>query len=68
MIEYADTSFLFSLYVRDANSARAVACYPDLAMPMPMTALHRVELQNANLPVVKEGEGDRRGSCRISAN
>jgi predicted nucleic acid-binding protein len=44
---YADTSFLFSLYATDANSARADAWRQANPAPLPFTAFHRLELRNA---------------------
>ena len=48
MKAYADTSFLYSLYVQQAHSAKAAAY---MAMsdgrPLPLTALGRFELLNA---------------------
>jgi hypothetical protein len=44
---YADTSFLFSLYATDANSARADAWRQANPDPLPFTAFHRLELRNA---------------------
>ena len=47
MTTYADTSFLFSLYATDANSARADAWRQANPDPLPFTAFHRLELRNA---------------------
>ncbi len=47
MKTYADTSFLFSLYATDANSARADAWRQANLAPLPLTAFHRLELRNA---------------------
>ena len=44
---YADTSFLASIYLPDANSAKAQAIVRGLTAPLPFTALHRLELHNA---------------------
>jgi len=44
---YADTSFFFSLYGSDANSARADAWRQANPVGLPFTALHRLELKNA---------------------
>jgi len=44
---YADTSFLFSLYATDANSAKADAWRQANPAPLPFTAFHRLELRNA---------------------
>ena len=43
---YADTSFLVSLYIQDANSVRAVADAPKL-LPVCFTQLLEHELRNA---------------------
>ena len=47
MKTYADTSFLFSLYATDVNSARADAWRKANFAPLPFTAFHRLELRNA---------------------
>ena len=44
---YADTSVLFSLYVRDANSPRADAWRQANPVPLGFTGFHRIELGNA---------------------
>jgi len=44
---YADTSFLFSLYATDVNSAKADAWRQANPAPLPFTAFHRLELRNA---------------------
>lgn len=44
---YADSSFLFSYYAADANSPRADAWRQANPIPLPFTALHRLELRNA---------------------
>ena len=44
---YADTSFLVSLYVQDANSGRAVSAVKSGATPLVFTPLIRHELRNA---------------------
>jgi predicted nucleic acid-binding protein len=44
---YADTSFLFSLYAADANSAKADVWRQANPAPLPFTAFHRLELRNA---------------------
>lgn len=44
---YADTSFLVSLYVQDANTAHAVAAVESGAAPLIFTPLIRHELRNA---------------------
>ena len=47
MVGYADTSFLFSLYGHDANSAEARRMGIELKMPLAFSPLHRHELRNA---------------------
>jgi len=44
---YADTSFLFSLYVPQAHTARAVAHFTAMKEPLHLTSLNRFELTNA---------------------
>ena len=46
MSAYADTSFLYSLYVQQAHSA-AAAAYMASSAPLPITSLNRFELYNA---------------------
>ncbi len=60
MTFYADTSFLFSYYATDANSARADLWRQAHAEPLPFTVLHRLELRNAFERAVFQG--------RITAN
>jgi predicted nucleic acid-binding protein len=43
---YADTSFLYSLYVQQVHSA-AAAAYMANGAPLPITSLNRFELYNA---------------------
>lgn len=47
MTTYADTSFLVSLYLRDANTAKAEAFMLRHFEPLALTQLNRVELRNA---------------------
>lgn len=47
MVVYADTSFLFSLYARDANSDQANRIMAKLSTPLIWTTLQRHELRNA---------------------
>jgi predicted nucleic acid-binding protein len=47
LIACADTSFLVSLYILDANSAAAAAKMKRAALPIFFTALGEVELTNA---------------------
>jgi hypothetical protein len=45
---YADTSFLYSLYVQQVHSAKAAACMAAAGgAPLPLTTLGRYELFNA---------------------
>ncbi len=43
---YADTSFLFSYYLPDANTPKARSWVLAHGDPLPLTAFHRVELRN----------------------
>jgi predicted nucleic acid-binding protein len=47
MVVYADTSFLFSLYAQDANTARAAQFVESLDAALVLTPLQRHELRNA---------------------
>lgn len=47
MVTYLDTSFLFSLYAQDANTARAAQIVRKVPMPLAFTPLQRNELRNA---------------------
>ena len=47
MSAYADTSFLVSLYVLDANSALAAAQMDRAALPISLTTLGEIEITNA---------------------
>jgi len=47
MVPYADTSFLFSLYVQDANTASAARLASGLGSGLAFTPLQRHELRNA---------------------
>jgi hypothetical protein len=47
MVVYADTSFLFSLYAQDANTARAAELAGSLRGALAVTPLQRFELRNA---------------------
>lgn len=49
MSSYVDTSFLVSLYVLDANSARAAAQMKRVKLPVLLTPLGELELTNAIL-------------------
>lgn len=47
MHSYEDSSFLLSLYIPDANHARAIGALPALRKPLsPLTPFHRLELKN----------------------
>ena len=46
MSGYGDTSFLVSLYVLDANSARAAAAMKHAKLPILLTAFGELELIN----------------------
>jgi predicted nucleic acid-binding protein len=56
MVVYADTSFLFSLYTQDGNSAKAQATGLTLKMPIAFTLLQQHELRNALRLAVFRGE------------
>jgi hypothetical protein len=47
MSHYADSSFLVSCYLLDANTARANSYLSQLNMPLVWTALHALEVRNA---------------------
>ncbi len=47
MSAYADTSFLASLYIADSNSAAAVSEMARLSLPIFVTPLGELELENA---------------------
>jgi predicted nucleic acid-binding protein len=47
MIYYADSSFLVSCYIVDANTAQAKAYLTRTAVPLVFTALHDLEIHNA---------------------
>lgn len=44
---YADSSFLVSCYLVDANTPRAKAFLSEHHGPLPFTALHELEVRNA---------------------
>ena len=46
-MNYADTSFLVSLYLTDVHSAVARAAAARMRQPLAFTPLHRLELRNA---------------------
>jgi predicted nucleic acid-binding protein len=47
MRHYADSSFLVSCYIVDANTQRAKAALADVRTPLDFTGLHELEVQNA---------------------
>ena len=47
MSVYADTSFIFSLYVLDANSGPAAARMADVSLPILISSLGELEFLNA---------------------
>jgi len=47
MVIYADSSFLVSCYVVDANTLQAKAFLSQHDSPLPFTALHDLEVRNA---------------------
>jgi predicted nucleic acid-binding protein len=47
MIHYADSSFLVSCYVVDANTAQAKTWLSNAGVPLVFTALHALEVRNA---------------------
>ena len=47
MVVYADTSFLFSLYAQDANTARAAQAVKHKGVTFLLTEFQRYELRNA---------------------
>lgn len=46
MTHYADSSFLVSCYLLDANTKAAIAYLSGLSAPLPWTALHALEVRN----------------------
>jgi hypothetical protein len=52
---YADTSFLGSYFVPDANSQSALTVVQSLTASLAFTALHRLELRNALALAVFQG-------------
>jgi predicted nucleic acid-binding protein len=57
---YADTSFLFSLYMQQVHSAKAAAYMAGTNEPLPLTAFGRLELFNAFRLCVFRKQIDRR--------
>jgi hypothetical protein len=62
VVAYVDTSFLVSLYVQDANSARAQQIATSLREPIVVTSLQRHEARNALRLAAFLGEITR-GEC-----
>jgi predicted nucleic acid-binding protein len=56
MVAYADTSFLFSLYAQDANTAHAAELAEALNGALIVTPLQRFELRNALRLAVFRGD------------
>lgn len=56
MVVYADTSFLFSLYAQDANTARAGRISAAFRLSLAFTPWHRHELRNAFRLAVFRGD------------
>jgi predicted nucleic acid-binding protein len=56
MVVYADTSFLFSLYAQDMNTAKASRIGSTLDAPLALTPLQRHELRNAFRLAVFRGD------------
>jgi predicted nucleic acid-binding protein len=69
---YADSSFLVSCYLLDANTARAKAFLSEHDGPLPFTALHELEVRNAlRLGVFREvitGEQANAAAAAIDAD
>ena len=69
---YADTSFLFSLVLHDANTAAAIAYLKGHAASLALTSWQRCELQNAVRLAVWRGNCDapaaKRALARITAD
>ncbi len=55
---YADSSFLVSCCLSDANTARAKARLSTLTVPLPFTPLHELEVRNALQLCVFRGKFD----------
>ena len=52
MPHYADSSFLVSCYVVDANTAQAKAYLTRTGSPLALTTLHALEVRNARQPTL----------------
>ena len=59
---YADTSFLFSLYLRDANTAGVIRFLKANPTPLAFTGWQRIELRNAVRLSVFRGNHDRQSA------
>ncbi len=69
MSAYADTSFLYSLYVQQTHSAKAAAYMAGAgSAALPLTALGRFELYNAiRLSVFRQQLGSRAAAADLRA-
>lgn len=68
MVAYADTSFLYSLYGHDANSAEARTMGNALKVPLAFTPLQRHELRNAfRLAVFRKAMTEERCEAVLAA-
>jgi predicted nucleic acid-binding protein len=57
---YADTSVLAKLYVSESNSSDAIALVGNYRPPLPIVALHEIELRNAlRLKVFRQEMSDQ---------
>lgn len=68
MAIYADTSFICSCYIQDANTAAAQTVFATLNQPLVFTAFHRLELRTAfGLAVFRQriSEADARLSSKM---
>ena len=68
MVVYADTSFVFSLYGQDANTAMVVGLAGQLDCPFLYTPLHRHELRNAVRLSLFRGDIDEAQASRMLAD
>ena len=68
MVVYADTSFVFSLYGQDANTALAADLAGQLGCPFLFTPLHRHELRNAVRLSIFRGDIDEAQAGRMLAD
>ena len=65
---YADSSFLVSCCLADANTARAKARLSTLTEPLPFTPLHELEVRNALQLCVFRGKFDGTVAAAAWAN